>query len=145
MFQQFSDKRYQSEVSSGLQTKRKICMAHKQVISPTEEPGDEQHLNMCEELWSTVHEKPLTRVFSLDALINSLASWESMCSVITVGYWSALGKSGACSALGGDTETSDMREGRVNIMCVRESYTEENEKCPAILFREGHARTCGGV
>ncbi len=74
------------------------------VMSPTEEPGAaEQYLNMCDKLLFRVHTKLLSTIIRLDALINGVASWETLWAV----YWSAPGKPGACSAL-------EMREGRVN-------------------------------
>lgn len=100
------------------------------VMSPIEEPGAaKQYLNMCDILLCRVHKKHLSTIIWLDALINGLASWETLWAE----YWSAQGKPGACSAL-------EMREGKRE----REWYTR-NEKRPTIQFRQGHMCTFAEV
>ncbi len=52
------------------------------VISPTEEPGAaEQYLNMCDQLLFRVYTKLLSTIIWLDALINGVASWETLWAV----------------------------------------------------------------
>ncbi len=99
-------------------------------MSPTEEPGAAEQY-MCDKLLFRVHKKLLSTIIWLDALINGVASWETL-------YWSAPGKPGACSAL-------EMREGRVNNKEYETEWYTWNQKRPTIGFREGHMCTCGAV
>lgn len=95
------------------------------VMSPTEEPeAAEQYLNMCDKLFFRVHKKLLSTIIWLDALINGVASWETLWAE----YWSAPGKPGACSEL-------EMREGRVNNKEFETEWDTWNQKRPTIGFR----------